>query len=927
MTPGLMSPWRLLVVAFLVSSLPGGALAADDSRIERASAFAEQGDYRAAEIELKDLLQSDPGLIQARRLLGSVYLRLGDGATAEKEIRRAMQLGAGDAQLTLDLAEALLQQGRFSDALELLDIDSAPPEERAALLGMRGRALAGQGQLDEARAAFAEALDIDPNDRIAGLGLAQLALLADDADEAAETSDRFLTLYPEDTDLMLLRAEIFRRQGKPEAALEQFAGVLARESANLRALIGQATVLVGLQRFDEAQEDLDRVERIRPGIVITSYLRGVMAFYARDWETAGQHLDRVLSVQPNHPQSLLLMGIVSYARNDLQIAEEHLSRFMMGLPDNVQAAKVLAATRLKMRKPDEAVAVLEPFVGAGDPQIMALLGSAYLLAGDQVRGQDWLSRAVETAPDVAALRTQLALTLIAGGHMGEAIDELESAVDLGQDVLQADVLLVLALLKEGQYDEAVAASEALEERRADSPIPYNLTGLALLSQGRLDRARAKFERALEIDPSFSTGLINLARVDIAADDLDAATGRYQDVLARDPKNLAALLGLAALAERRDDPQGLEQWLNRAQDANPSSTQPGILLARYNIGRGEHIKALTIASDLAARFPQDAEVLEMLGRAQTLSGEEASAIRSFEQVAEQRPDDPQIYYLLGGAQWKQEDYGAAARSFRRAIALKPDYVQARVALASVLVAAESYDEAVAVARGLQQDYPDDALGWRLEGVIQIDARNLQAAVPPLERALSLAPNGDTVRRLAELYSRAGDTDKAIDLLQRWSTDNADDLQSRSLLAMLLQREGRDDDALPIYEDLYEQDQTNVIVLNNLAWILHQRGDARAQNIAREAYDLEPSRPEVADTLGWILYNSGHQNEGLNILQQAHLAYPTQTEIAYHVAAALDGVGRSDEAIHILRKLLRDYPNAPEASDARALMQRLAPDESG
>ena len=65
---------------------------------------------------------------------------------------------------------------------------------------------------------------------------------------------------------------------------------------------------------------------------------------------------------------------------------------------------------------------------------MALLGSAYMLAGDQVRGQEWLTRAVETAPDVAALRTQLALTLIAGGKTGEAISGTgeQSAVELGK---------------------------------------------------------------------------------------------------------------------------------------------------------------------------------------------------------------------------------------------------------------------------------------------------------------------------------------------------------------------------------------------------------------------------------------------------------------------------------------------------------------
>ena len=59
----------------------------------------------------------------------------------------------------------------------------------------------------------------------------------------------------------------------------------------------------------------------------------------------------------------------------------------------------------------------------------------------------------------------------------------------------------------------------------------------------------------------------------------------------------------------------------------------------------------------------------------------------------------------------------------------------------------------------------------------------------------------------------------------------------------------------------------------------------------------------------------------MLQQAYLAYPTQTEIGYHVAVALSGMGRNDEAVKILRKLLRDEPDFPQATEAKALLQKL------
>jgi putative PEP-CTERM system TPR-repeat lipoprotein len=921
------SPWfrpcRALRAVALACVLAVPAALADEAPLAAARAFFDQGKFNAAEIELKNLLQADPNLLDARLLLAEVYLRSGNGAAAEKEIRRAMKLGAEPSTVRFDLVESLLLQQKFDEAIAELDIELLPEPERARALALRGRAHIGLRELDAAKEDFAAAVALDPTDREAGAGLVQVALIEEDVETADTTSKRLLEAYPQQPEVLLLRAEVERRAERPDAAVELFGEVLALEPENLRALLGRATTLVSLQRFDAAREDLAQVDAQQPDIVIASYLRGVMAFYEREWEAAAQHLQRVLSAQPGHMQSQLLMGIVSYARNDLQLAEEYLSRISAAMPENVQAAKVLAATRLKLREPQAAVAVLQPIAAtqAADPQIMALLGSAYMLAGDQEEGQRWLSRAVEVAPDVAALRTQLALTLIAGGDMGGAINELESAVDLGQDVLQADVLLVLAKLKEQRYDEAIAASEALEERQPENPVAFNLTGLALLAQGKLDAARAKFEQALGLDPEFSTALINLARVEVAAEDVNAAQSHYRRALKQDPKNLAALLGMAALAERRDDEAGILEWLNKAQDANPTATQPGLLLTRYYIDRGEHLRALPIANDLAARFPDNAAVLEMLGRAQTLADEPASAIRTFAQILEKQPNDPRIHYLKGGAEWKRDDYAAARRSFERAVELQPDFVDARVALTSVLVEAEDYDAAIEVAQALQADYADQPLGFRLEGTVQMAASNPKRAIEPLRKAVDKAPSAQLVRQLAEAYSRADRTDEAIALLQDWRGQTPDDLASQAMLAMLLHAEGEPDDALPIYEQLYAAGQRNVLVLNNLAWILHERGDDRALEIATQAYELAPNRPEVADTYGWILFNTGERDKGLSILQEAHLAYPTQTEIAYHTAVALSDVGRGSEAMPILRRLLREHPNSEQADDAQALLDKL------
>ncbi len=914
---------RILHTALALSIGLCGASALASESSDKARAALEKGDLRTATIELKNALQKDPNDSDARLVLGKVYLRSGNGAAAEKEIRTALDLGADASLWRLDLVEALILQGKFDDAMQRLDAAGQLSDaDTVRALVLRGNAAVGREQPDEARDYYQRALDIDPDDQDAGVGLLRLTLRGGDKDASAKAADAFLARFPDNADALLIRAELHRAAGENSEALDLFDRAIKTDPRNTVARLGRATALIGLKDLDGAREGLDQVDKDQPNIPMTSYLRGVIAFQEKDWRQAAEELQRVLAAVPGHLQSQLLLGIIRYSEGQLETADELLSNVVGAAPGNVQARKVLAATRIKQREPGRAVEVLEPMAQDGDPQTLALLGSAYMLQGDLERGQEWLNRAVEDAPNVAALRTQLALSLLAGGETDKAIGELQTAVDLGQDILQADVLLVLAHLKNKEFEQALEASRSLEQRHPDSPIPYNLTGLALMAKGDLPAARERFEKALSVNPQFATAAINLARIDVAGKDLDAAQRRYEQVLKTNPKHLGALLGLAALAEQRRDTDALVAALERAQEANPSATQPGLLLARFYVTRSDYSKALTVASDLARRFPDNDSVLQMLGRTQTLGGQVPNAIRTFDQLLSKNPKDPQLHYLAGGARWKDKDFAGAKASFRSALELKPDFLEAQVALASVSLDAGDTDGALNAAKALQTDFPDSAVGYRVEGSIRNAMRDPVKAAQAYKEAYARQKSGISARQLAESLRQADQTKEAVEVLEGWVADNPKDLDTQAALGLLYQQAQRPKDAIAIYEQVMSQaTKKNPLLLNNLAWLYQEEGDARALSVAKEAYDLAPNRPEIADTYGWVLYNSGQKDDGLRILQQAYLAVPTQTEIGYHVAAALAGVGRKDESIQILRKILRESPTSEHAADAAELLKKL------
>lgn len=89
-----------------------------------------------------------------------------------------------------------------------------------------------------------------------------------------------------------------------------------------------------------------------------------------------------------------------------------------------------------------------------------------------------------------------------------------------------------------------------------------------------------------------------------------------------------------------------------------------------------------------------------------------------------------------------------------------------------------------------------------------------------------------------------------------------------LATSLAQRGLNKAAIQQYEIVLARAPKNAAALNNLAVLYQQEHDPRAAAIAEKAYQLNPDDPLVADTLGWVLVDSGSDlKRGAAILKQA------------------------------------------------------------
>ena len=159
-----MNSRRLYVVFFIMAAasilMSGcGKQKSSYDLLSEAQEYHSKGQDNTAIIELKNALQQDPKNGEARYLLALIHIDRGDGAAAEIELHKALQLGVNKDKIYAGLGQALLLQQEYQKILD----DIRPSDEYKGKLAAdiyiaRGDAYLGLGKMDEAKSAFDSAL-------------------------------------------------------------------------------------------------------------------------------------------------------------------------------------------------------------------------------------------------------------------------------------------------------------------------------------------------------------------------------------------------------------------------------------------------------------------------------------------------------------------------------------------------------------------------------------------------------------------------------------------------------------------------------------------------------------------------------------------------------------------------------------------------
>ncbi len=494
-----------------------------------------------------------------------------------------------------------------------------------------------------------------------------------------------------------------------------------------------------------------------------------------------------------------------------------------------------------------------------------------VLAGDFREAHENYKAVGEHDPDTAYVRARLAESHLGLGEIDDAVREAEAAVRLDDRDPGSRRLLAGLYGATGRVDESIQEYRKLLELDPEDSRSLLYLGAIHLAEGQFEQAREHLERYRKRNPSSPLGPYYLGRVLVRSGELALAEESYAAALELHPSSSPVLAELALTQEfrgRRDEAlKTYEKLLN---------------VDSRNEWAGERVKTLRSGDDALADARSEFDRLGdreatpgaarmKVGLVYYELGSLEAAVTEFRLALAERPDDQRVRFFLGLTFARLEDKEGAAAQFQRIPPGSEYFVDARVQLASVYQGQERYPEAVAAIReALEEDEGRRRELFRFLAEIYRNAEDFPKAIEAMHTVVELDPENDRVYfALGALYDESKDKDNTIEYMRKAIELNPDNAAALNYLGYTYAELGVElDRAEELIVRALEISPNDGYYIDSLGWVYYQKGDyARAVEQLEKAVDLAVDDPVIIEHLGDAYLKVGETEKALQSYRDA------------------------------------------------------------
>ena len=624
-----------------------------------ASLAGDDGARAAAVADARALLEADPALANARRVVLDDLLRARDWEDA---------LDVIDAGIAADPEASALYRARLGLLRELGREDEIGPQlremverfpdddaTRQALIQW----LVAQGELDEAEA-FLRGL-IDPDDPEPGARVTLVRFLSQlrSPEEAAAELDRIVAEGRSDPALFRsMRAAIAFDAGRREEAIAEMEAILeetdpeeapagrldAVRVALAKMLVADGNPVGARARVEEVlEDDPNQVEALK-----------LIAGWLIEDDATGDaiaSLRSALGQSPRDPEIMTLMARAHEREGNRELMAEMLS-LAVEASGNAPEESLRYATYLASEGQTRAAEdVLRDALrdAPGDVSLVQAMGRLYVSTEEWARAE----QAIETlreigTPEAEAAADDLTARQLSGQQKGEELLAFLEGLAEGEEGSRADVAIVRSHLARGDAEAALQHAEAALERAPDDPAMRFVRASILAGTGRVDEAEAAYRAILEDEPGAERVWLALYRLALARGDAEGAAGVLDEAIAALPESATLQWTRAGALERAGDVEGAiavyEALYERDSDAAVIANNLASLLSTHRDDAESLQRAAVIARRL--RGSDVPQFQDTYGWIAFRRGDVEEALAHLEPAARGMPDDLRVQHHYG-----------------------------------------------------------------------------------------------------------------------------------------------------------------------------------------------------------------------------------------------------------------------------------------
>jgi tetratricopeptide (TPR) repeat protein len=494
-----------------------------------AELYAKTGRVRDAVLEAQAIIKRDPNNIEARKLLGRIYLRsLGDMqsgaqsseilkraieqyeaivklepksvddhlllgrlyrlnndmAKAEQEFKAAVQLDPDSEDAVTTLAYLYNEQGNLTGATEILN--SVPDADRSAkLYSALGYTYEQQKDYKKAIASYQKAVDLDKDNLDAMRGLAQNLMNDSQYDEALQQYKQIVDSDPQDPQSYMRMAEIYRRTGHFNEALDSLKKADTYVQDSLEIPYNMAVIYQAQGKFDEA----------------INLLQGLIQ------KTEKPNNNYTSSESNNRSVFLERLGNIYRDNDKTQLAVDTFRKMLVLGDDNASRAyqEIIETYRDDKQWQQATDTAKEAVQKLPNDRTLKLVYAGQL--ADSGQADEALAQAkslLKGTPDDREVYVALGQMYSRLKRWKEAEENLDKALEMStkqDDKDYVKFLLASAYERQKKYEPAEAMFKSLLAEDQNNAMVLNYLGYMLADRGvRLDEALNYLKRAVQLDP-------------------------------------------------------------------------------------------------------------------------------------------------------------------------------------------------------------------------------------------------------------------------------------------------------------------------------------------------------------------------------------------------------------------------------------------